>query len=95
MLIFNQGGERTNGMGKEKYGMEKLPKLLADVKVTCSNSIYCMELKYCYEQGIVPQYTTPWTPEQIGLSERRNWGMLKCGLLNKVGLSLFQNASWA
>ena len=29
--------------------------------------------EYLKEQGIVPQYTTPGTPEQNGLSERRNW----------------------
>jgi hypothetical protein len=29
--------------------------------------------EYLKEHGIVPQYTTPGTTEQTGLSERRNW----------------------
>jgi hypothetical protein len=40
LFIFNQGGQRTNGTGKEKYGMEKLPELLADIEVNRHNNIY-------------------------------------------------------
>lgn len=62
LFIFNQLGQRTNGMGNEKYGMEKLLELLAHIEANCRYSIYYIELKYCYEQGIGPQCTIPGTP---------------------------------
>jgi hypothetical protein len=31
---------------------------------------------YLHEHGIVAQYTTPWTPEQNGVAERKNMTLL-------------------
>ena len=50
--------------------------------------------KYCNEHGIQQQFTTPYTPQQNGVAERKNRTLVECARSMLKGKNL-TNGFWA